>query len=123
MSVLESNEEQSITEYDFQQSVKDEKDLQYESQNLQQTLDTLKSMLIVNENTEQMITLKDLQNIVLEQTTLDLLMYILQLINQFMARPIFLNAQQNFKGREKDSDSSMRQRKLWTKISSKLQTV
>ena len=59
-------------------------------------MDTLKSMLVVNENCDKIITLKDLQNIVLEQTTLDLLIYLLQLINQFMIRPPFLNAKYEF---------------------------
>ena len=51
-------------------------------------------MLDINDIQEgQNIKLKDLQNIIMDQTTLDLLIYLLKLSNQFMVKPLFKQAQ------------------------------
>ena len=69
--------------------------MQYESTSLIETLGTLREMLTIDEYQENLlITMKDIQNIVLEQTTLDLLIYLLKITDIFMNRPPLNNADQ-----------------------------
>jgi hypothetical protein len=54
-------ENENVKEYEYQQTIKEEKDLQYESTSLIETLGTLREMLTIDEYQENLlITMKDI---------------------------------------------------------------